>query len=286
MSDNKETTETEQETPACFVIMPFSDPDGYEKDHFKKVYEQIFKPAIEAAGFVAHRVDEDSASTLIQAKIFKQLIDAPMVLCDLSAKNPNVLYELGIRHAFDKPVVLVQEVGQSHIFDIVGVSTTNYRKARCYDEVLDDRKRITDALIKTADDQNNYSFMKLVNMMSATTKDCSGQITSEERIEIMLLDLVQKVNRILNLDEISDLKRNIEFFPVRLLSEIYNAERLISQAKLDKSSVTMHELSNVYVSINHALQQYKACICTSDEVTERAIACKDDLLNILTAIQH
>lgn len=40
-----------EEKERCFVIMPISDPEEYEDGHFKNVYEDIFKPAIEAAGY-------------------------------------------------------------------------------------------------------------------------------------------------------------------------------------------------------------------------------------------
>lgn len=53
-------------TEECFVIMPFTTPDGYESDHFKKIYDQLFEPAIKKAGFEPHRVDEDCVSNTIQ----------------------------------------------------------------------------------------------------------------------------------------------------------------------------------------------------------------------------
>ena len=43
----------------CFVIMPISDPEGYEEGHFRRVYEDILAPAIAAAGFIPVRADED-----------------------------------------------------------------------------------------------------------------------------------------------------------------------------------------------------------------------------------
>jgi len=186
--------EKKEERKVCFVIMPFSDPDGYEKGHFKKIYEQIFKPAIENAGYTAFRMDENSESTLIQAKIYNHLINEPMVLCDLSSKNPNVLYELGIRHAYDKPVVLVQEEGQSHIFDIAGLTTVSYRKNRVYDEVIQDQKNITEAIKQTAKAQNNYSVMSLVNLNPAML-DSKNSITREERMEILMAEINRKMNR-------------------------------------------------------------------------------------------
>lgn len=106
--------------------MPFSDQPGYEEGHFTKVYEQIFVPAIQKAGFLAHRVDQDHLSETIMLKIFDNVQNAPIALCDLSARNPNVLYELGIRHAYDKPVVLVQDEKTERIFDVAGISTLPY----------------------------------------------------------------------------------------------------------------------------------------------------------------
>ena len=96
----------------CFVMMPISDQGNYERGHFDKVYEQIFKPAIEAAGYEPYRVDENKISSSIIEKIFKAIIECDMALCDLSNRNPNVLYELGIRQAYNKPVVLVKMMKQ------------------------------------------------------------------------------------------------------------------------------------------------------------------------------
>lgn len=183
-----------QEPQICFVIMPFRTPQGYEEGHFRKIYEQVFVPAIEMAGFIPHRVDDEIESTMIQGKLLDQLVNAPMVLCDLSSKNPNVLYELGIRHAFDLPVVLVQEAGQSHIFDIGGITTIEYRKNRLYDEVVEDQKKICRAILETANTKKNYSIMSLAKIQPARI-DNETSITQEDQIQIMLSDLSRKIDR-------------------------------------------------------------------------------------------
>ena len=103
--------------------MPISDPEGYNEGHFKCVYEDILKPAIENAGYEAFRVDEKKSSNMIQVSIIDEIISAPMAICDLSTRNPNVLFELGIRQAFDLPVVLVQEENTPRIFDIANINT-------------------------------------------------------------------------------------------------------------------------------------------------------------------
>ena len=107
-----------EEADKCFVIMPISDQGEYPKGHFTKVYEQIFKPAILEAGYEPYRVDEDKISNPIINKIFDAVQNCPMALCDLSNRNPNVLYELGLRQAYDKPVVLVQDEKTPRIFDV------------------------------------------------------------------------------------------------------------------------------------------------------------------------
>lgn len=122
----------DKENKDCFVIMPISECEGYEKGHFKHVYEDIIKPAVEKAGYIAIRADEVNATNLIHLDILKKLIDTPIAVCDLSTRNPNVLFELGIRQAFDKPVVLIQEKGTQKIFDIAPLRYLEYSKDMKY----------------------------------------------------------------------------------------------------------------------------------------------------------
>jgi hypothetical protein len=220
----------------CFVIMPFSDPEDYEKGHFTKIYEQLIKPAIEEAGYEPHREDDDSGSTLIHGNIFDNLINAPMVLCDLSTKNPNVLYELGIRHAFDKPVVLICEEGQSSIFDIAGVKTTSYRKERLYDEVLEDQKRIEKAITETRDLAKNFSFMKLVKMQPAV-EVAGGAVSNEMQTNVMLKALYDKLSNIeKNIGQVSPTVENVTSAPpmhIAILGEL-SAKIVLAEEALDR----------------------------------------------------
>ena len=190
----KEKKQEAKQKDICLVIMPFSDPQGYNQGHFRKIYDQILAPAIEMAGFTPMRIDENAESTMIHAKLLDQLINAPMVLCDLSSKNPNVLYELGIRHAFDKPVVLVQEKGQERIFDIAGLTTTEYRRERLYDEVVEDQKLIAEA-IKQTSTAKKYSVMSLVNLDPAKISS-TEQISEEDHMMLTLGQISRQVNRL------------------------------------------------------------------------------------------
>ena len=136
--------------PECFVIMPISDQRDYPPGHFKRVYDDILAPACVAAGYEPKRADQVKETNLIHLDILGRLLQSPMVLCDLSARNPNVLFELGLRQAFDRPVALVRDDATEDIFDVQPLRSSRYRRARLYDEVLQDQGAIADALKATA----------------------------------------------------------------------------------------------------------------------------------------
>ena len=197
MAEEIRRTEQLDTRKKCFVIMPFSDPEGYEPGHFRKIYDYIFKPAIEAAGYMAERIDEDSVSNLIHSKMLNELVNAPIVLCDLTTNNPNVLYELGIRHAYDRPVVLVQECGQKRIFDIGAITSIEYHPGMLYEEILEDQKKIAEAIRQTVKAKNKYSIMDLVAMQPAQPAK-SGSLSREDRLEILLQDVSRRIGTLEN----------------------------------------------------------------------------------------
>lgn len=178
--------EAEKKTASndCFVIMPIADHDGYDKGHFTKVYEDIFKPACASAGFTAVRADEVKQTNLIHLDILQKLIESPMAICDLSSRNPNVLFELGLRQAFDKPTVLVQEAGTPKIFDIAPLRYTEYRRELRYREVLEDQSMISEAIkaTKVATDQGEgvnsivsiLSLSKPASLKEVSNNDSAG----------------------------------------------------------------------------------------------------------------
>ncbi|AXA78102.1 hypothetical protein ACOTC8_10110 [Achromobacter xylosoxidans] len=154
------------EAKDCFIIMPIADADGYPQGHFKHVYDNIVAPSCVNAGYRAVRADEIKATNLIHLDILKRLIEAPIAICDLSSRNPNVLFELGIRQAFDRPVVLIQESGTPKIFDIAPLRYLEYSKDMKYHDVLRSQGELKDAIEATvaadADTGNVNSIVKLL----------------------------------------------------------------------------------------------------------------------------
>jgi hypothetical protein len=102
----------------AFVIMPFVERDPKHSDgFFAEVLRSIITPAAKASQFTVKTANRQG-SDLIQSTIINDLMDADLVIADLTEHNPNVLFELGMRMAEDKPVVLIKAQGTGPLFDV------------------------------------------------------------------------------------------------------------------------------------------------------------------------
>lgn len=95
----------------CFTIMPFG---GWFDDY----YETIYQPAIKAAGLVPRRADDLYGPNAIVRDVWELTKKAKIVLAELTGKNPNVFYELGLAHALAKPAILVTQTLDDIPFDL------------------------------------------------------------------------------------------------------------------------------------------------------------------------
>ncbi|MHA4871245.1 hypothetical protein ACXZ1M_26505 [Duganella sp. PWIR1] len=101
-----------------FVALPFSEKSGnWPKGFFSEVLNALITPAGVDAGFKVETARKEG-SDIIQATIVNDLLNADLVVADLTDHNPNVLFELGMRMAFDKPVALIRAEGTGQIFDV------------------------------------------------------------------------------------------------------------------------------------------------------------------------
>jgi hypothetical protein len=102
----------------AFVIMPFAERDpNHSAGFFAEVLRSIITPAAQASQFTVKTANRQG-SDLIQSTIINDLMDADLVIADLTEHNPNVLFELGMRMAEDKPVVLIKAEGTGPLFDV------------------------------------------------------------------------------------------------------------------------------------------------------------------------
>lgn len=175
------------ETPECFVIMPLADVKDYRPGHFDQVYESIIAPACQRAGYKPKRANDTKGSDVIHLTILQQLLNAPMVLCDLSTRNPNVLFELGLRIAFNKPVVIIQEKGTARIFDTDIIRHYDYCPELRYLDVLKAQDQLWEAIKETKSEQNTYNKLLMnLGIDAAKTPEFTDEQAKEAKLDLIV----------------------------------------------------------------------------------------------------
>jgi hypothetical protein len=118
----------------CFVVMPFGDAA------LQIVYEDVVRPMIDNCGLTCERGDDVFGSNVIMDDIRASIDAAAILVADLTGRNANVFYEVGIAHALGKPVLLLAQFIEDVPFDL------RHRRVLLYEYSLRGGKRLEKAL--------------------------------------------------------------------------------------------------------------------------------------------
>jgi hypothetical protein len=104
----------------CFVIAPIGPPESDIRRRSDLILEHVIAPGVGRFGYTPVRADHIAEPGLITNQVIQRVVQYPLVVADITGANANVFYELALRHALRKPVVLIVDAGQIIPFDIVG----------------------------------------------------------------------------------------------------------------------------------------------------------------------
>lgn len=124
MTKAKET-ENKKKSKECFLISRIGETGSPEWTESMQAYKYLVKPVLEELGYNVTRADESAHANMLE-DIIQRLIEADLVVVDLSGANTNVFYELGIRHATGKHSVAILNKGERPPFDLVHVRYVVY----------------------------------------------------------------------------------------------------------------------------------------------------------------
>lgn len=165
----------------CGIVMPISACDGCSESHWVDVL-QIINESVSGAGFEANLVSNADDAGVIHQRIIQNLYDNPIVVCDVSGKNPNVMFELGIRLAFDKPTVIIKDEKTSYSFDTSGIEHLSYPRDLRFSNIVDFKNKLTQKISstyqKSIDDPTYSTFLKHFGEFKVAKidqKEVSGQ---------------------------------------------------------------------------------------------------------------
>lgn len=155
--------QTHQDIPEiCGIIMPISGNEMYSKQHWIEV-KSIIEDVVIDAGLKPNLVSDADDVGIIHNRIVKNLAENPIVVCDVSSKNPNVMFELGLRLAFDKATIIIKDELTSYNFDTSPIEHLSYPSDLHYPSVVEFKALLKQKLLNTfnASKDSEYStFLK------------------------------------------------------------------------------------------------------------------------------
>lgn len=139
--------------------MPLGEPSGYPAGHFARIFDYIIVPACRSADFSPIRVDE-------QPVTLKNSIDMDMVLCDLSAGSPDVLYGFAVRQGVHLPVALMKDQKTPVDFSLREFNIVEYDESLRIDMVQKAIEVLSEALKNSYANRGEASLLKRLNIGS------------------------------------------------------------------------------------------------------------------------
>jgi hypothetical protein len=181
----------------CGIVMPISSINDCDESHWAEVLG-ILSDAIDDAGFEGNLVSNADEVGIIHKRIIQNLYDNPIVVCDVSCKNPNVMFELGLRLAFDKPTIIVKDDQTSYSFDTSAIEHLEYPRDLRFSQVVEFKKKLSAKILatykKSTSDENYTTFLKHFGEFKVAKID-KTEVSGQEFILEELKNLRRSVNR-------------------------------------------------------------------------------------------
>lgn len=209
MATNKQTETVEKiaQPLNCGLIMPISPIDGCSADHWAEVKSIVQEAvdSIEKPRFVTRLVSDADDIGVIQKRIVQGIYNSDVVICDVSAKNSNVMFELGMRLAFDKPTVIIKDDKTDYSFDTSIIEHLPYPRDLRFSKIVAFKKQLAEKVAAThaaaTRNANHSTFLKNFGTFKVAHLD-QKEASSEQVMLEMLSDLQREVSRLRRLGSV------------------------------------------------------------------------------------
>ncbi|GIP14372.1 hypothetical protein J40TS1_00140 [Paenibacillus montaniterrae] len=183
------------------LVMPIAAIDGLGADHWLEV-KKILIDALdenETYEFETKIVSEGESVGLIHKRIVQGLYTSDIVVCDVSCRNPNVMFELGMRLAFDKPTVIIIDDKTNFTFDAGVIEHLSYPRDLRFNKVVEFKQNLAHKVIATyrdsQKDPDHSPFLKSYGPFTAVKIE-STEVSEQGKILEILSDLQTDMRRI------------------------------------------------------------------------------------------
>jgi hypothetical protein len=258
-----------------FVIMPFSSTASCTKEEWYEIYENVFYPAITECGYFCERAVPNTGSLI--ASIVEKLKTARIVLADITDRNPNVFYELGVRHALSKRTIVISQNTSDIPSDLRGYWSLEYgiRPAQVAQFKRDIHRLITE-IEKNPDksdspvcdylERENITILRYmqrenIKKLGALFTELTGNILFLENflpIQYPQSDTSQQFTDIFLSTDCLKLLLNTMYVDIgtKLLKDAYELLRFLERIRIDNSDkhVIQHALTSLRSFSKHIVE--------------------------------
>ena len=195
---------------SCFIISPLDNEDSDIRTISDTIFNKILSPVLQELNYNVSRSDKINQPGSLQTQIMEKLVMSDIVIADISENNPNVMYELGIRHKQIKPTIIVKRKNTfANIpFDIttiriisIDMDSTSFvnEKQRLKDQIIYAEENPESASYSMASNYNDYDQGKIVNTLSGIKNISSNVIDNKttqnpEELQDALESTVNEIN--------------------------------------------------------------------------------------------
>ncbi len=175
----------------CFFVSPIGSESSDIRNRADNVLNYIVKPALEELGYQVERADESTEAGSISKSVIQKILKSDLVVADLSNHNPNVFYELALRHAIAKPFVQIISKDEKIPFDIFDIRTIQYELDLAG---ADKAKRAIQEFTKTVQDLDRVE-TPVTEVISLSNLDLNNDGHSDSSV---LIEELQRINQNIN----------------------------------------------------------------------------------------
>lgn len=254
------TKESKDTRLTCGIIMPIATMSSeYSADHWSDV-RHILHKAIEKAGFIPRIVSDSEESTVIHGSIINNIYNDAIIVCDVSNKNANVMFELGMRLAFNKPVVIVKDDKTDYSFDTGNIQHEPYRKDLRHSTVekfIDDLSRKIIKTYEASQKEEYQSFLsyfgkfevaKIENKSIAESEALEKLLNKMGSLELQVKHFIQKEDSLNHKNEENNFT---------ISNEIFIRYEMLEQEDIKKALMAVREKIPSIDSIKYNSDSHK-----------------------------
>ena len=181
------------EKKKCFIITPIGDENDPIRRHIEGIIDAAISPVIdnEYEIIVAHRISESGS---ISKQIITEIYNDDLIIANLTNRNPNVMYELALRHAIGKPTIMIAEKGTNLPSDIIMQRTIFYHNDA--KGVLELREQLKDAVSKIDFDSKSGPIYDVLGDISQDTNLLQNIKSNDAENTEPFAYIINRLNRI------------------------------------------------------------------------------------------